>query len=80
MKLGFKDPIEAKVGMKSMKRSPWNFDCPAYDERSSSFVVAGTDFGVGHRQPVGHSGNPKTSSPTLPEGRVKAMAIDEVTK
>lgn len=73
---GFKDPIAVKEG-KHIK-SPWNFDCPPYDERSSCYVNAGGHFGVGHRQPVGHEGNPKTSSPVLPQGRVNAMEVDEV--
>ena len=31
----------------------WNFDAPAYDHRSSSFIHVGCDKGVGKRQPVG---------------------------
>jgi hypothetical protein len=75
-KSGFKDPIAVKEG--KHKKSPWDFTCPDYDERSSCYVNAGSHFGVGHRQPVGHSGNPKTTSPVLPKGRVKTMEVDEV--
>jgi len=76
MKTGFKDPIAIKEGKKI--KSPWNFDAPQYDERSSCYVNAGSHFGVGHRQPVGHKGNPKTTSPVLPKGRVATMKDDEV--
>ena len=77
MKTGFSDPIEPKGNSKKMK-SPWNFDQPHYDERSSCYVNAGSHYGVGHRQPVGHKGNPKGTAPTLPEHRVKSMKVDEV--
>ena len=76
MKTGFKDPIAKKEGKKV--KSPWDFTCPDYDERSSCYVNAGTHYGVGHNQPVGHHGNPKSMAPTLPRGKVKTMEIDEV--
>jgi hypothetical protein len=77
-KSGFKDPIAVKEG-KQMK-SPWDFTCPDYDERSSCYVNAGSHYGVGHKQPVGHSGNPKSTSPVLPKGRVKTMEVDEIPR
>jgi hypothetical protein len=82
MKSGFKDPIGIKKHDPKQRpidgeRSPWDFRCPAYDERSSCFVNAGTHFGVGHRQPVGHEGNPKERADTLPMGRVNTMEVDE---
>jgi hypothetical protein len=76
MKTGFKDPIAAKEGKKM--KSPWNFDCPQYDERSSCYVNAGSHYGVGHRQPVGHAGNPAERAATLPMGKVQTMRDDEV--
>ena len=75
-KSGFKDPIAVKEGKKL--KSPWDFTCPDYDERSSCYVNAGSHYGVGHRQPVGHSANPKSTSPVLPKGRVNTMEVDEV--
>ncbi len=78
MESGFKDPIKVK-DHKKMK-SPWDFTCPDYDERSSCYVNAGSHYGVGHNQPVGHEGNPKTSSPMLPQGRVKTMSVDEIPR
>lgn len=33
----------------------WGFEAPKYDERSSCYVSAGSDHGVGKRQPVGKS-------------------------
>lgn len=75
MKTGFKDPIAAKEGKKM--KSPWDFSAPAYDERSSCYVNAGSHYGVGHRQPVGHKGNAKERADTLPMGRVNTMNIQE---
>lgn len=82
MKSGFNDPIAIKNQKpedkpKDGKSSPWDFRCPQYDERSSCFVNAGTHYGVGHNQPVGHAGNPKSKSPVLPSGKVKTMEVDE---
>lgn len=76
MKTGFKDPIAEKKGKKM--KSPWDFTCPDYDERTSCHVNAGSHHGVGHRQPVGHKGNPKSTSIVLPKGRVSTMNTNEV--
>jgi hypothetical protein len=58
------------------KNSPWDFRQPDYDERSSCYVKAGTDYGLCHRQPVGtDKHNPK---PYIPMGRVSTMKTDEV--
>ena len=76
MKTGFKEtnpvPKEKKMS------SPWNFDCPPYDERSSCYVNTGQHYGVGITQPVGHAGNPKSEVAALPRGKVKTMKDDEV--
>lgn len=82
MKSGFKDPIEIKKQSpkdkpNDGKKSPWDFTCPQYDQRSSCFVNAGTHYGVGHKQPVGHANNPKPTAEVLPRGRVKGMEVDE---
>lgn len=82
MKSGFKDPIEIKGQKppdrpKDGKNSPWDFSCPQYDQRSSCYVNAGTHYGTGHRQPVGHKGNPATIAATLPQGKVSTMEVDE---
>lgn len=76
MKTGFHDPIKVKEGKKM--KSPWDFTAPEYDERSSCYVNAGSHYGVGHRQPVGREGNPKSTSPALPKGRVTTMEVDKV--
>ncbi len=81
-KSGFKDPTAIKQQREldkpvDGKNSPWDFRCPQYDQRSSVFLNAGTDYGVGHRQPVGHAGNPKTTASILPQGKVKGMTVDE---
>ena len=74
---GFHDPIAIKNqkpidNPKDGVKSPWDFSCPQYDQRSSCFVGAGTDYGVGHNQPVGRQGEPKQHVPCLPMG-VKMM-------
>jgi len=79
MKTGFKNPIAVKDESKKMK-SPWNFDCPQYDERTSCYVNAGSHYGVGYKQPVGHTGNPVSKVSTLPEHKAKTMKIDEIPR
>lgn len=79
----FKDPAKIKSQRpedkpKDGKNSPWNFACPPYDQRSSVWVNAGTNYGVGHKNPVGHTGNPKVNVDTLPYGRnTPTMQVDE---
>jgi hypothetical protein len=85
MKSGFKDPIEIKNQRPKDKpkdhlrenETPWDFRCPQYDQRTSCFVNAGTHYGVGHKQPVGHKDNPKTRVDTMPFGRPNTMKTDE---
>lgn len=76
MKTGF--PVPNPVPENKKMKSPWNFDAPPYDERTSCFVNAGTHYGVGKNQPVGHAGNPKDRVDALPRGRVNTMKVDEV--
>ena len=57
--------------------SPWDYRCPQYDQRSRSFVNAGTHYGVGINQPIGHTGNPKQFVDVLPQGRHTTMMDDE---
>jgi hypothetical protein len=59
------------------QKSPWDYRCPQYDQRSSNFVNAGTHYGVGINQPVGHEGNPKMRVDVLPYGRKSTMRDDE---
>lgn len=79
-KSGFKDPARIKEQReidkpKDGKNSPWDFRCPQYDQRSSNFINAGTHYGVGINQPVGHAGNP--SSEGLPKTGVTTMRVDD---
>lgn len=76
MKTGFNDPIAPKPGKE--KKSPWDFRCPSYDERSSCYVNAGSHYGVGHKQPVGHEGNPKSRASTLPFGRINTLETSQI--
>ena len=64
MKSGFKK-IGEREETKKIK-SPFNFEAPPYDQRSSCFVNAGQKHGVGHRQPIGHDGQPKDKVPCMP--------------
>lgn len=55
-------------------KTPWNFDAPPYDERTSCFVSAGTDHGVGKVQPIGSLNYAKDSN-VVPKGKMKTMSI-----
>jgi hypothetical protein len=82
-KSGFKDPDAIKYQRPKDKphnavNSPWDFRCPQYDQRTSNFINAGTHYGLGINQPVGHSGAPKQHVDVLPMGiNVKTMRDDE---
>ena len=83
MKSGFSDPTIIKNQKpndkpKDGKKTPWDFSCPQYDQRSSCFVNAGTHYGVGHRQPVGHAGNPKQVVDVLPQTRKNTLQDDDL--
>jgi len=77
MKAGFKETNsiksqEPKNSPIDGKNSPWNFSQPSYDQRSSCFVKAGTNFGECQKQPIGSTSNPKNASEMLPmSNRVK---------
>jgi hypothetical protein len=80
---GFADPARIKEQNKKEQPkdsvgSPWDFSCPHYDQRSSNFINAGTHYGVGIRQPVGHSGNPKVEVDVLPNRRVNTLQDDDL--
>ena len=75
MKTGFKNPIAVKEGKKI--KSPWNFDQPPYDERTSCFVNAGTNYGVGHKTPVGKF---EASGYSIPSNKVNTMKTDYIHK
>jgi hypothetical protein len=82
-KSGFADPIEIKNQNKKDqpvdgKNSPWDFRAPCYDERSGNFINAGTHYGIGHRQPVGHAGNPKMHVDVLPQTRRDTQQDDDL--
>ncbi len=78
----FADPIRIKEQNPKDKpvdsvNSPWDFRCPQYDQRSSNFVNAGTHYGVGINQPIGHKGNPKSTVDVLPRGRMNTIQVDD---
>lgn len=75
---GFKDPIAVKEG--KQVKSPFNFDCPTYDDRTACYINAGSHYGVGHTNPVGHEGNPKQRVDTLPYGVKQGMKVSEVPR
>jgi len=80
MKTGFKDPTAIKKQTpkdkpKDGKDTPWDYTCPQYDQRSSCFVNAGTYYGQGHRQPVGHRGDAKDKVDVLPFGKVDTEKV-----
>lgn len=82
MKSGFKNPIAIKKQHpkdhpNDAKSTWWDCQQPQYDQRSSCFVNVGTHYGVGHNQPIGHIGNPKSKVDVLPSGHHNGMEVDE---
>ena len=71
----FHDPIAPKKPEK--KKSPWNFNQPHYDERSSCFVNAGSNYGVGHKQPVGKF-KARGLDTVIPKGRPATQETDYI--
>ncbi len=78
MKTGFKETNPDLPNKE--KKSPFDFTCPDYDERSSCYVNAGSHHGIGHRQPVGHNGDPKQVVDVLPQNRKNGMKVSEVPR
>ena len=73
MKSGFTDPTtpkERKIGKYS-----FDFNSIPYDDRNKQ--QAGTNYGVGYKNPVGKVGNPSPSASTLPMGKVETMKLYE---
>lgn len=56
--------VEKKPG--KVVSLPENFAAPPYDQRSSCFVRAGEDHGIGYKQPVGSQKH--TPQSPLPKG------------
>lgn len=60
----------SKMADKARKKtvhSYWQHKQPQYDGRTSCFINTGTEYGVGHTNPVGHHGEPKKEVATLPQ-------------
>lgn len=79
---GFDDRLRIKEQNKECQpedgvKSPWDFRCPQYDQRSSNFINAGTHYGVGVAQPIGHEGNPKSVVAALPRTRRDTLQDDD---
>jgi hypothetical protein len=79
----FKEPNAIKKQERDCKPKDgvgitWDFSCPQYDQRSGPWINAGTNYGKGINQPVGHKGNPKSKVEVLPYGRHPTMDSDEV--
>lgn len=71
MKTGFKDPIEPRE-KKSAER-PFSYKNPGYDQRTSHFISAGDNYGVGFNQPLGSE--KIASDYAVPVGRIKTMKV-----
>lgn len=57
----------ANKAPKKTTHSYWQCKQPEYDARTSCYINCGTDFGVGHVNPVGHHGDAKKTVETLPQ-------------
>lgn len=82
-KSGFSDPDRIKEQNPQDKpkdgiKSPWDFRCPQYDQRSSNFINSGTHYGIGMKQPIGHKGDPKQHVDVLPQRRVNTTQDDDL--
>jgi hypothetical protein len=75
----FHNPIAPKM-KKEKAKNPWDFRQPQYDERTSCYTDAGTHFGVGYNNPVGHTGGVKQRVATLPYGKHLGMETDEAPR
>lgn len=75
METGFKQILGPKG---KEKKGPWDFRCPTYDNRSSCYMAAGSHLGVGHKNPIGHTGEVKQRVETLPYGRVATPTLSHV--
>lgn len=69
----FKDKL--KIKEKKDGEKPFSFDAPHYDKRSSHYMKAGDNYGVGHRQPVGTESHKNFDA--VPMGRHKTLNIYE---
>jgi hypothetical protein len=81
-KNGFEDRTGVKQANKDCMpedgvKSPWDFRCPQYDQRSSNFINAGTHYGVGFAQPIGHEGDPQAVVAALPRTRMNTQQVDD---
>lgn len=75
----FKNPIvPRKQHPKDVKKSPFNYECPQYDNRGGPFVNAGTHYGIGFNVNVGHTGPCKSNVDVLPFGRIDTRSVDEI--
>lgn len=77
MKTGFKDPIDDEKDLKKV-RNPWSFAQVPYDERSSCFIEAGTNHGVGKRTPVGT--DKVSNRDVIPKGRINTLETSYIHK
>lgn len=75
----FHNPIAPKVKKKE-KQSPWDYRAPPYDERTSCYMDAGSHYGVGYTNPVGHDGVVKQRVPTLPYGKHLGPQVSEAPR
>lgn len=68
----FKGPLQPKKVEK--KKAPWDFRMPEYDQRTSCYVNAGSHYGEGKMQPVGHASGASLYSDAMPmESGTKVM-------
>jgi hypothetical protein len=75
----FPNPIEPKM-KKEIRTNPWDFRCPKYDERTSCYTSAGSHYGIGYNNPVGHQGPVKQRVSTMPFDHKLGMQTDEMPR
>ncbi len=77
MKTGFPGPLQPR--QKETKKNPWDFRMPDYDDRTSCYTNAGSHYGVGQKQPVGHKSGASMDVACLPSGRVDTAVTRNMT-
>jgi len=75
MEKSLKDPIRPKK--KENGKYPFEFKAPTYDNRTSSSMRAGNDYGVGFRQPVGKENASGPDKGPIPQ-KAYCFSPDEV--
>ena len=71
------DPIAPRKKENGVKE--WSFKAPSYDNRTSSSIPAGNDYGIGFRTPVGKVKASGMDAGPIPQS-TRQFSPDEIFK